>query len=53
MAKVKKEEKVEKPKKRKMTRNDKRRLVMKIVSWFMCLIMVAGVVATFLSFFIN
>lgn len=35
----------------KMTSSEKRRLVMKVAGWVMCLIMLAGVIMTFLSFF--
>ncbi len=31
-----------KPKKKKMTANEKRKLVMKIVGWFMTLVMIIG-----------
>lgn len=47
-----KKEKI-KPKKKKMTAADKRRLGMQITGWIMALIMIAGVVMTFLSFFAN
>lgn len=62
MAKEKKDKDIEdikdkkdklKPKKKKMTAADKRRLGMQITGWIMALIMITGVVMTFLSFFAN
>lgn len=52
MAKTKVENEKKKVKRHKMTSSQKRRLIMKIAGWLMCLIMVAGVIMTFLSFFI-
>ena len=46
-----KKDKKNKPKKKKMTAADKRRLGMQITGWIMALIMIVGVVMTFLSFF--
>ena len=40
-------------KKKKMTRHEKRKLVMKIVGIFMALVMVLGTIASFLSYFIG
>lgn len=50
-----KEERTEKvkPKKKKMTASEKRQIGMRITGWIMALIMIAGVVMTFLSFFAN
>lgn len=45
-----KKDKVKKQKK-KMTSSEKRQVGMKITCWIMALIMIAGVVMTFLSFF--
>lgn len=38
--------------KKKMTRHQKRALFMKIMGWFMAIVMVGGVIASFLSYFI-
>lgn len=40
-------------KKKKMTRHEKRSLVMKVVAWIMALVMVLGTIASFLSYFIG
>lgn len=40
-------------KKKKMTRHEKRNLVMKVVAWIMALVMVLGTIASFLSYFIG
>ena len=60
MAKKEKKVKVEKEdkdikvtRKRKMTRSEKNRLIMKIAAWFMAIVMVVGVVMSFLSYFIG
>lgn len=39
--------------KKKMTRHQKRALFMKIMGWFMAILMVGGVIASFLSYFIS
>ena len=39
-------------KKKKMTVVEKNRLVMKIAAWFMVIVMSAGVIMTFLSYFL-
>jgi len=38
--------------KKKMTRHQKRALFMKIMGWFMAIVMIGGVIASFLSYFI-
>ena len=38
--------------KKKMTKHQKRALFMKIMGWFMAIVMVGGVIASFLSYFI-
>lgn len=38
--------------KKKMTRHQKRALFMKIMGWFMAIVMVGGVIASFLSYFL-
>ena len=38
--------------KKKMTRHQKRAVFMKIMGWFMAIVMVGGVIASFLSYFI-
>lgn len=38
--------------KQKMTRHQKRTLFMKIMGWFMAIVMIGGVIASFLSYFI-
>ena len=59
MAKKEKKEKVFKDtdikvkKKKKMTKHEKRSLVMKVVAWIMALVMVLGTIASFLSYFIG
>lgn len=40
-------------KKKKMTRHEKRQMVMKIVGIFMALVMILGTIASFLSYFIG
>ena len=40
-------------KRKKMTRYERRNLVMKVVAWIMALVMVLGTVASFLSYFIG
>lgn len=54
MAKEKKEKATSdiKIKKKKMTAVQRNRLIMKIAAWIMVIIMVGGVIMTFLSYFI-
>lgn len=39
--------------KKKMTRAEKNRLIMKIAAWFMAIVMCAGVIMSLLSYFIG
>lgn len=47
-----KKNKKEKKVKTKKSKYQKRKVVMNIMAWFMALLMILGVLATFLSFFI-
>ena len=38
--------------KKKMTRHQKRALFMKIMGWFMAIVMIGGVIASFMAYFL-
>lgn len=49
---VKEDKDIKVKRKKKMTRSEKNRLVMKIAAWFMAIVMIAGVIMSLLSYFI-